>query len=217
MELTARLVDVRVPEAPKGIALVLHGGAARRAEMVVSPTQLSVLRMIPIAQAIARAGKGELAVHRLLNSSRGWDERRTPVQDVGWALDQLPPGVPVCLVGHSLGGRAALLALGRSEVRSAVALAPWVYPSDRPPGNQPVLVVHGSDDRIARPERAEAVVRAMGPRAAFVEVAGAKHAMLRRGGEFAELAAAWATQTLLGRSDSPVVDRVLAGERRIVI
>lgn len=213
MEQAAKLIDVRVPKAPKGTVLVLHGGAARRAQMPVSPTQLSVLRMIPIAKRIAHAGKGELAVHRLLNSARGWDEHRTPVDDVSWALDQLEG--PVCLVGHSLGGRAALLSLGRPEVASAVALAPWVYPSDDPPGRQPVLIVHGIEDRIARPERAEVVARRRG--AAFVTVEGGKHAMLRGGGAFTALAAAFATQTLLGRSDSEVVDRIAAGERRIAV
>ena len=48
--------------------------------------------------------------------------------DVAWALERVrgPHGeVPVALVGHSLGGRAALLA-GGAPVRSAVALNPWV-------------------------------------------------------------------------------------------
>src|SRR4051812_42709123 len=101
---------------------------------MVSPTQLSVLRMIPIARRIARAGRGRLAVFRLLNSHRGWDATHTPVHDARWALDrvaeELGAHLPTCLVGHSLGGRAALLAAARPDVRSVVALAPWVYPTD---------------------------------------------------------------------------------------
>ena len=71
MELAPKLIDVARPDRPAGAVLVLHGGASRRENMMVSPTQLSVLRMIPIARSIARAGRGRLAVFRLLNSRRG--------------------------------------------------------------------------------------------------------------------------------------------------
>jgi pimeloyl-ACP methyl ester carboxylesterase len=152
VKLQPKLVDVRVPRDPEGVVLVLHGGAGRRTRMMVSPTQLSVLRMIPVARRAARAGRGRLAVFRLLNSVRGWDAKHTPVHDTEWALDRIAERLgarpPTCLVGHSLGGRAALLALGRPEVRSAVALAPWVLPSDLPRGfdGRRVLFVHGTRD-----------------------------------------------------------------------
>src|SRR3954464_1122045 len=89
MDVTARLISTRAPRSPEGLVLVLHGGASRRDHPAVSPTQLSVLRMVPIARRIARAGRGRLAVVRLLNSVRGWDTRHTPVEDVRWALEQL--------------------------------------------------------------------------------------------------------------------------------
>jgi len=89
MDLQPKLVPVRVPKAPTGVVLVLHGGAARRENMMVSPTQLSVLRMIPIARRLARAGRNQLAVFRLLNSRRGWDAHHTPVHDARWALDEI--------------------------------------------------------------------------------------------------------------------------------
>ena len=54
----ARLIDATAPSAPRGIVLVLHGGASRRESVAVSPTQLSVVRMIPIASRIARTGRG---------------------------------------------------------------------------------------------------------------------------------------------------------------
>ena len=41
------------PAKPTAAVVVLHGGGARRGQMAVSPTQLSVLRMVPIAQRIA--------------------------------------------------------------------------------------------------------------------------------------------------------------------
>lgn len=116
---------------------MLHGGAHRGDATGVSPAQLSVLRMIPVARRVARATARRGAVLRLLNSRRGWDTAHTPVRDVEWALAEIAGRfgreLPVCLVGHSLGGRAALLSAGERQVTGVVALAPWVYPSDVPP------------------------------------------------------------------------------------
>ena len=125
----ARLVDTRVPAGAEGVVLVLHGGAARSRGLRVSPAQLSVLRMVPVAARIARAGAGRLVVHRLLELPPGVDAHHTPVMDVAWALGEVRArhgDLPVALVGHSLGGRAALLAADQPLVRSVVALNPWV-------------------------------------------------------------------------------------------
>ena len=114
-ERAARIIQVTLPPDPEALVLVLHGGAARREARMVSPAQLSVLRLIPVARRSAGPGAAGLAVFRLLNSHRGWDSRDTPVQDVDWALGKLRGQrgrLPVGLVGHSLGGRAALLSAG---------------------------------------------------------------------------------------------------------
>ncbi len=217
-----RLVTTRAPRRPEGVVLVLHGGAGRGGDTAVSPTQLSVLRMVPIAGRVARAGRGRLAVHRLLNSTRGWDTRHTPVDDVAWALGEvrarLGPSLPVCLVGHSLGGRAALLSLGRPEVRSVVALAPWVQEDDAahlevPPGRR-VMVVHGDQDRVASPHRSEVVAQRLRRSAdvGYVRVGGGRHAMLRHGRTFDRAAADFAVATLLGREVGPPVSAVLGGQ-----
>jgi pimeloyl-ACP methyl ester carboxylesterase len=205
MELRPRLIDVAVPVRPRGAVLVLHGGARRGRELMVSPTQLSVLRMIPVARRVAALGRGELAVFRLLNSRRGWDAGHTPVDDARWALEQMAARLgerhPTCLVGHSLGGRAALFAAGLPEVRSAVALAPWVAGGDRPSGlsGRRILIVHGTRDRIASPERSLALARRLQGTATvrYVAVDGGKHAMLRHHRRFDALAAEFATTTLL--------------------
>jgi pimeloyl-ACP methyl ester carboxylesterase len=214
--LSARLIDVRVPRRPEGAVLLLHGGASRRESMRVSPTQLSVLRMIPIARRVARAGRGRLAVFRLLNSRRGWDTNHTPVDDAEWALSEvakrLGEALPACLIGHSLGGRAALLAVGRPTVRSVVALAPWVYPSDvavAPEGRR-ILLVHGTQDRIASPSRSLALARTLSRYADvnYVSVEGGKHAMLRHHGVFDRLAAEFAVTTLLGSPSAGALARL---------
>lgn len=226
MDLKPRLIDIVVPQQPKGAVVVLHGGASRRGEMMVSPTQLSVLRMVPIAKRIARVGRGELAVFRLLNTQRGWDTHHTPVHDAHWALGQIAERLggrlATCLVGHSLGGRAAILTAGHPEVRSVVALAPWVYPADVPDGldgDERLLFVHGDADRIASPARAAALADVLARRAdvGFVSVRGAKHAMLRRHGRFDGLAADFAAVTLLGSEPRGPLARLAAGERRIEV
>lgn len=208
MEPQPRLIDVATPATPAGVVVVLHGGASRRQTMRVSPTQLSVLRMVPIARGVARAGRGRLAVFRLLNARRGWDVSHTPVRDVLWALDQIADRhgrrLPTCLVGHSLGGRAAILAAGRPEVRGVVALAPWVYPSDVPPGlgHQRILIIHGTRDRVASPERSAALGRRLSRLAdvTYVAVEGGTHAMLKHHERFAGPAAEFAAETLLAAS-----------------
>ena len=70
--------------------------------------------------------------------------------------------LPVSLVGHSLGGRAALVAGSLSPVRSIVALNPWLYPTDNAAlAGRRVLFVHGDEDRIAPISRATAVERVL--------------------------------------------------------
>lgn len=205
MELQPRLIDVRVPDDPAGAVLVLHGGASRRDSMAVSPTQASVVRMVPVARRIARAGGGRLAVFRLLNARRGWGTEHTPVHDAQWALDRIAERLgrrlPTCLVGHSLGGRAAILAAPASEVVSVVALAPWVHATDVPKGLRPdtrILIVHGDRDRVASPQRAAALAERLA-RLAHVDfrlVAGGEHAMLAHASAFSRPAAEWAVATV---------------------
>jgi len=184
--------------------LVLHGGASRPGRSAVSPAQLSVLRMVPVARRIARAGRGRMAVLRVLNTHRGWDTSHTPIDDVVWALAQVHErygDVPVALVGHSLGGRAALLAGSLPGVRGVVALNPWVYPTDRADlSGRAVLVLHGTEDRVADPGRARAVADVLAETAdvTFLPVEGGKHAMLRHGATFERLATEFVLSSLLG-------------------
>ena len=78
-----------------------------------------------------------------------------------------------------------------------------------------MLVVHGDDDRVARPTNSASVARDLArtaDRVGYVTVEGGKHAMLRRGKVFDGLAADFTAATLLGRHPEGVVARVLAGE-----
>ena len=220
MKLEPRLIVTHAPADPEAAVLVLHGGASRPGSMMVSPTQLSVLRMIPIAARLAQLGGRRLAVYRLLNSVRGWDATHTPVHDVRWALgqvrDRFGRDLPTGLVGHSLGGRAAILAATQPQVHTVVALAPWVYPSDgdRDLSGRRVLIVHGARDRIARPDNSVAVARALGRTAdvGYISIAGGKHAMLRHHAEFDGLAARFTAATLLGADATGPIKQILDGE-----
>lgn len=200
--------------------LVLHGGATRGDGVRVSPTQLSVLRMIVTSRTVAAASK-RLAVFRLINTFRGWNAAHTPVQDADWALDHVAqryPDTPVGLVGHSLGGRAALESGDHRSVRCVVALNPWLYPTDDVDlAGRRVLFVHGGQDRIAPIDRAEAVARRLARRTdvGFVTIGAGKHAMLRHGRDYDQYAAQFCAAVLLGEvapAGGPV-SRVLGGEQ----
>ncbi|MHA6622644.1 alpha/beta fold hydrolase [Pseudonocardia sp. DLS-67] len=175
--------------SPAGVVLVLHGG---RAHSVASGgrSRSTRLRMLPFARGIAAAGP---ATFLLRYRYRGWNApRRDPVQDAGWALRELAarhPGAPVVLVGHSMGGRAALAAAGAPNVAAVCALAPWLDASD--PVDQltgrTVLIAHGDRERYTDPRESFAyAVRAKGvtDRVARFDVAGAGHFMITRAGDW---------------------------------
>ena len=164
-------------------------------------------------------------MYRLLNSHRGWDTGHTPLQDARWALDQIAERLgrplPTCLVGHSLGGRAALLAAGSPEVAGAVALAPWVLPTDVPPTvrGRRFLIVHGRRDRIASPRRSLALAERLHREAevSYVCVEDGAHAMLRHHGVFDGLAARFAAATLLDGAPGKSLEPLPAGAALIAL
>jgi predicted alpha/beta-hydrolase family hydrolase len=127
---TSADVDTEV----RAMALVLHGGQAINTSPTMS-RQLAVLRLIPVAHSLASAGGSMgLGVWRLRFRYRGWNEEAAdPVTDVRWALQQLRAqhgDVPIVLVGHSMGGRAALRAAAEPGVVAVLGLAPWVPPGE---------------------------------------------------------------------------------------
>jgi len=89
----------------------------------------------------------------------------------------------------------------------------------RPAGCE-YLFIHGSDDRVARPERSAALARRIAVLAdvSYVAVGGGGHAMLTRRSLFDGLAAEFASASLLGRrATSPIMRRIEAGERWIEV
>jgi dienelactone hydrolase len=222
------------PGAARAVALVLHGGRARGTGPVRA-NQLAVLRMSPFATSLVRAGRPHgLAVARLRYLVRGWNgATRSPVPDVEWALVQLRArfgDVPVALVGHSMGGRAAIYAAGQPSVRAVVGLAPWIEPGDpyEQLAGRHLLVVHGTGDRITSPgasadwTKHAATVAAS---ASYVAMQGERHAMLMRAGLWHSLSTGYVLATLCNvppaESDKSaaanVVAQVLAGDASLVV
>ena len=196
------------PASTRAIALVLHGGRAT-STAPTSARQLAALRMLPFARNLRAAGAGDgLTVARLRYRVRGWNgAQQSPVADTRWALDELDrrfPGVPLALVGHSMGGRAALYCAGHPVVASVVALAPWLEredPVEQLAGRR-LLVVHGAHDRMtsarrsaAFAQRAAAVARSVN----YVRVDAEAHAMLRRAALWHRLTTGFVLATLLDR------------------
>jgi pimeloyl-ACP methyl ester carboxylesterase len=179
------------------VALVLHGGKAHSYEPVAA-LHLSPLRMIPFARHLHRAGKDfGLSVWSLRNSVRGWNgQDMSALHDARWALEQINaqhPGVPVYLVGHSMGGLTAVCAADSPQVDAVVALAPWLgaeTPAVRVAGRK-VLIVHGTGDHMTSPAQSLKFARRAAGAAAsmqYVSLSGAGHFMVRRVGLWHALA-----------------------------
>jgi predicted esterase len=187
-----------------GIVVVAHGGQVSSTETTTA-VQPAVLRMIPIAAAIRHALRGSgTVVVRPRFGLRGWNgDQAAPVDDLNQALDGVAATygpVPVVLIGHSMGARAAMRAAGHPSVYAAAGLAPWLPPGE-PVGQlagRRVLVAHGTADAVTNPqetwayvERARAVTQV-----AALEVRDGDHPMLRRARLWHAIAAEFARAAL---------------------
>ncbi|MER6095241.1 alpha/beta hydrolase [Streptomyces sp. NPDC001728] len=121
--------------------------------------------MLPLARGLVRAGRAEgLVAHVVRYRGRGWNGTDAGLAaDASWAVAETVRrygDVPVCLVGHGLGARAALRTAGHDAVGSVLALAPWLPEDDMAAEPEPVrqlvgrrvLLVHGTNDVRTDPE-----------------------------------------------------------------
>lgn len=179
------IIKPRRPGAT-AVTLLLHGGGEVSRERVRAWNG-AALRMRPIGRAIRRRDSGVLTAF-LRFRVRGWNGTAAdPLADVEFALARIRescPGLPIILVGHSMGGRAAIRSAGADSVCGVVALAPWLprgEPIDQL-ADRELVILHGLRDRRTAPEasrrfanEAEGVARSV----QYIGVAGGDHAMLR--------------------------------------
>jgi pimeloyl-ACP methyl ester carboxylesterase len=222
------------PDATRAVALVLHGGRST-GQGPVRARQLAVLRMLPFASALQRAGgQRGLTVARMRYLVRGWNgATQSPVPDVRWALDRLAelyPDRPIALVGHSMGGRAAMYAADHPAVRAVVGLAPWLEPGDPVAqlAGRRLLILHGDRDRMTSPPESARYAREaarIAESVGYVSVAGERHAMLRRAREWHDLTTGYVLAVLVGTAPGETVDaqaanvveKILAGEPALTV
>ena len=189
---------------PKGVVLVAHGGQASSTEPTFA-LQPAVLRMIPVAAAIRQAMRGSGALARRPRFRvRGWNGAQAcPVGDLNDVLDALATefgSVPVVLVGHSMGARAAVRAAGHPAVSAVAGLAPWLPPGEPAAqlAGRRVLLAHGTADSITSPAETWAFVEQAREftKVTAVEVRDGDHPMLRRARLWHAIAAEFARAAL---------------------
>jgi dienelactone hydrolase len=190
---TAPTVRVLGSAGVRAVALVLHGGQ-ETSKVRSHPLRPAYLRMLPFARDLRWAGRhAGLAAWALRNRYRGWNAPDLdPVADARWALEEIRrehPGVPVVLVGHSMGGRVALRVADDPAVAGVCVLAPWTPAGDEPTAlaGRTVLIAHGDRDRMTDPRLSYAyAVRAKEVTDAVCrfEMRDEAHAMLRRAKEW---------------------------------
>jgi dienelactone hydrolase len=185
-----RLDRYGTPDSPRAIVLLLHGGQEHNLEPVENK-HASWWRMALMARSLRRfARKRDFSVSLVQYGQRGWNSQTdpAPVRDARWALDLLTsehPGVPVVLVGHSMGGRTACGAADDPAVVGVVGLAPWLPQAEpnRAIAGRHLRVLHGTADRWTSPAASRAYVersRGLAASASWTPLLeGAGHFMVR--------------------------------------
>ncbi|MGW2478007.1 alpha/beta fold hydrolase [Streptomyces sp. NPDC001665] len=208
---------------PRAAVLLLHGG---RADGLEPPPALNLpaLRMKTFATSIQRAVAHEnVFVGHVRYRHRGWNGPNAhPVADARRAMRALYEAVgavPVVLVGHSMGARAALRAAAAPQVRGVVALAPWCPPGESAShlSGRTVIALHDGSDRITRAGDTWAYLsraRAAGAHVHGLRMPHGGHTMIRHARQWQSLATE-ATTALLGLTPLPaplVADGTWVGE-----
>ncbi|MBD0711095.1 MULTISPECIES: dienelactone hydrolase family protein [unclassified Streptomyces] len=150
------------PSSAGGVVLLLPDGEPVSGRRASARAHAAVL---PLGRALARAGRSDdLVTHVVRYRGRGWNGTDANLAaDASWAVAEAVRrygDVPVCLVGHGLGARAALRAAGHDAVDAVLALAPWLPEDDvaaepeavRQLVGRRVMLVHGTNDAVTDPE-----------------------------------------------------------------
>ncbi|MFF7240043.1 alpha/beta fold hydrolase [Streptomyces collinus] len=175
------------PQQPRAALITLHGGRADSYQ-ASQPWHLAALRMRPVLRAAASAVPlDDIVLAHVRYRHRGWNQD-DPLNDTYRALSELhhiAGPVPAILIGHSMGGRAALRAASHPLVHGVLALAPWLPPGEpsKQLSGKAAVVVHGDRDRVTSPHASTDYVeqaRTAGAHAGIILISNGDHAMLRR-------------------------------------
>ncbi len=178
------------PATPlRGVVLALHGGVEHSTH-TVGVRSGSWRRATVLARAITPSlVAAGVAVQGLRYSVRGWNAELadpSPLADARWALEQVRaehPGVPVVLLGHSMGARVALHVAADPAVTGIVGLAPW-WPADDPVdplAGRHVVAAHGDHDKVTNARHTRKLLDRAEPVAAstsYVDMGDLGHYML---------------------------------------
>ncbi len=177
-------------DSPRAAVLLLHGGQQTNTEPV-QDKHASWWRMALLARSLRRFARRQgFELDLLQYRLRGWNGPTdpSPVGDARWAVERIRerhPGVPIVLVGHSMGGRTACRIADEPGVLGVVGLAPWL-PEGEPVSSMTgssLHVLHGTADRWTSARFSKDFVDRSAPIARSVSwqsLPGAGHFMFRQ-------------------------------------
>lgn len=169
---------------------MLHGGQ-ERSHAPVENKHASWWRMAWMARSLTGFAQDHaLALLLVQYRKRGWndDDDPDPVKDARWALAEIATryeGLPIVLVGHSMGGRTACRVADGENIVGVAALAPWL-PKAEPVAamaGKHLRVIHGTRDKWTSAKWSRGFVercQGLAGTATWVALPHAGHFMLRR-------------------------------------
>ncbi len=143
--------------------------------------------MYPFTWTLRARFPGAVDVEQVRYRVYGWNGgQASPMWQARAALERMArrhPGVPIAVIGHSMGGRVAAQLAADRRVLGVLGLAPWWQYADwrEIHGGARVLALHGSADRTTYAHRTAKGIpelRDRGVDATYVEIPGGGHAML---------------------------------------